>query len=396
MLKGKFIVLGVTGSIAAFKGAELASKLTQAGALVDVIMTKSAMEFIAPLTFRSLTHRPVATDLFAPDSELSLEHVALAERADVMVVAPATANFIAKLALGLADDLLSCTILATKAPVIVVPAMDSGMYENPVTQENVAKLRSRDFVIAGPTAGHLASGISGMGRMLEVEELLGIVRQVLGRKGDLRGKKIVVTAGGTQEPIDPVRHISNRSSGKMGYALVEAARDRGATVTLIATPVALKDPAGVEVVHVNTASEMREAVLKACSGADALLMAAAVADYAPIKPAGQKIKKGQGTLILELKKTPDILSEVKGKIVKVGFAAESENLVANAQKKLRQKKLDFIVANDITSKGSGFASDTNRVTIINRAGKAEDLPLMLKTELAGLILDSVAKLLKRS
>src|SRR4030043_1216608 len=269
MFSGKTVLLGVTGSIAAYKAVELASKLTQAGAKVDVVMTKAATEFVTPLTFRSITHRWVASDMFEAIPEFDIEHIALAERADVVVIAPATANVIAKLAAGIADDLLCCTILATKAPIILAPAMDVGMYETPITQENLAKLRSRGFVIVEPAYGILASGKVGTGRLADIDHILGIIYQVLGREGDLAGKHIVVTAGGTQETIDPVRHISNRSSGKMGYALAEAARDRGAKVTLVSANVTLEDPAGGEIIKEKTALQMREAVLKATPKADA-------------------------------------------------------------------------------------------------------------------------------
>ena len=393
MFKGKNIVLGVTGSIAVYKAADIASKLTQKGLCVDVIMTKAAMQFVTPLTFRSITHRPVVTDMFEPASEFSVEHVALAERADVVVIAPATADAIAKLAAGIADEMLFSTVLATRAPVILAPAMDVGMWQNSITQENLTKLRSRGFTIVGPGYGRLASGLVGMGRLIENEEILGTIYHVLGRKGDLAEKQIVVSAGGTQEPIDLVRYIGNRSSGKMGYAIAEAARDRGAVVTLVTGPTALPAPPGVDVMPVQTAEQMRDAVLKATAAADVLIMAAAVADYRPVTVAEGKIKREADTLNLELVKTSDILGEVKGDIIKVGFAAESGDLVARATEKLKKKQLDLIVVNDITAKDSGFDTDTNRVTFIDRDGKAEQLPLMLKSEVAHKILDRVVALL---
>jgi phosphopantothenoylcysteine decarboxylase/phosphopantothenate--cysteine ligase len=391
MLTNKTIVLGITGSIAAYKGADLASKLTQAGARVEVIMTESATKFVSPMTFRSLTSRPVVTSMFELSTEFSIEHVALAEAADVVVIAPATANIIAKIAAGIADDMLTCTVLATKASVIIAPAMHSGMWENPVTQENVAKLKARGLTFVGPGYGRLASGGMGWGRLAEIEKIMGTINQVLGQKGDLAGKRIVVTAGGTQEAIDPVRFVGNRSSGKMGYAVAEAARDRGAKVTLITAPTALPDPAGVEMVHVESAAQMKDAVVKATAKADALIMAAAVADYMPKSAARGKIKKAVAgeSLTLELKRTPDILAEVKGKFIRVGFAAESENVVENARRKLVGKKVDLIAANDITAPDSGFAVDTNRVTLIARKGKVENLPLMSKREVADKILDKV-------
>jgi phosphopantothenoylcysteine decarboxylase/phosphopantothenate--cysteine ligase len=385
--------LGITGSIAVYKAADLASKLTQAGARVEVVMTESATKFVSPLTFRSLTARPVVTSLWELSSEFSIEHVALAEAAQAVVIAPATANIIAKLATGIADDILTCTVLATKAPVILAPAMHASMFQNPITQENLAKLKARGFTIVGPAYGRLASGETGQGRLAEVNQIMGTISQVLGRSGDLAGKHIVVTAGGTQEPIDPVRHIGNPSSGKMGYALAEAARDRGATVSLITAPTSLPQPVGIEVTPVRTTTEMKEAVAKAVTKTDALIMAAAVVDYQPRTVAEAKIKKESPTLTLELIKTPDILTEIKGNFIKVGFAAESHNVLANAKEKLERKQLDLMVANDITEAQSGFGTDTNKVTFISRDGKIENLPLLTKREVADKILDRVVGML---
>jgi len=393
MLANKTVVLGITGGIAAYKAADIASKLTQAGVKVEVVMTESATRFITPLSLRSITDRPVVSSMWELDSEFSIEHVALAKAADVLVITPATANIIAKLAAGIADDILSCTVLATRAPVIVAPAMESNMFQNPITQDNLAKLKARDFTIVEPGYGRLASGKIGRGRMADVEQILGTIKQVLGRSEDFAGKNIVVTAGGTQEPIDPVRHIGNRSSGKMGFAIAEAARDRGAKVSLITAPVSLPDPAGIDVVPVKTAAGMKEAVEKVVAQADAMLMTAAVADYQPKKIAEAKIKKETASLILELVRTPDILAEVKGNFIRIGFAAESEDVVANARQKLEKKQLDLIVANDITDPTSGFDSDTNKVTLIDRDGKVESLPLLKKREVADKILDRVAGLL---
>jgi phosphopantothenoylcysteine decarboxylase/phosphopantothenate--cysteine ligase len=392
-LKDKTVVLGVSGSIAAYKAVELASQLTQAGARVDVIMTQAAREFITPITFRSITGRPVVTDMFELNSEYSVEHVALAEAVDVVVVAPATADIIARMAAGMADEMVSCTVLATKAPIIVAPAMHTAMYENQVTQENLSKLKARGFIIVGPDYGQLASRGVGLGRLVDVNEILGTICQVLGRSSDLAGRRIVVTAGGTQEPLDPVRSLSNRSSGKMGYALAEAARDRGAKVVLISAPAALPKPVGMDIISVGTAQEMREAVEKAVVKADALIMAAAVADYRPKRVSKEKIKSERvANLTLELERTPDILAEVKGRFFRVGFAAESENLVANAKKKLENKQLDMVVANDITVKGSGIGADNNQVLIIDRKGKVEKLPLLPKREVADRILGKLAQL----
>jgi phosphopantothenoylcysteine decarboxylase/phosphopantothenate--cysteine ligase len=390
MVKDKVVVLGVTGSIAAYKAVELASQLTQAGARVDVIMTEAATQFVTPLTFRSVTGRPVVTKMFDLSSEYSIEHVSLAEAADVVVIAPATANTIAKIATGMADDMLSCTVLATKAPVVVAPAMDVNMYENQVTRENLAKLKARGFTIVGPGYGRLASGKMGLGRLVDVNEILGTISQVLGRSGDLSGKCIVVTAGGTQEPLDPVRCLTNRSSGKMGYALAEAARDRGAQVVLVTAPTALVKPSGVEVVDVTTAQEMYEAVKKAVGKAAALIMAAAVADYRPRKVAESKIKREKAdSLTVELERTPDILGSVRGDFLRVGFAAESEDLVANARDKLTKKQLDLIVANDVSAVGA----ETNRVVIIDKSGNIDELPTLPKREVADKILDKVVRLL---
>jgi len=393
MLEGKTVILGVTGSIAAYKAVDIASQLNRAGVKVDVVMTEEASKFVSPLSFRAITGRTVATDMFDASSELNVTHIALARAADVVAIAPATANVIAKLATGIADDVLCCTVLATNAPVVIAPAMDANMYENPVTQENVSKLKKRGFVFVGPKFGKLVSGVEGLGRFADTGEIIGVISQVLGRGGSFADRHIVVTAGGTQEFIDPVRIITNRSSGKMGYALADAARDRGAKVTLITGPTLLTRPAGVEVIDVCTAEEMLQAVKQAVSRADALIMAAAVADYRPKSTAKEKIKKKDAGLTLELERTPDILSEIKGNFVRVGFAAESENLVENATQKLRQKSLDLIVANDVTAKNSGFGTDSNRVTIIGKDGKVESLPLLPKRQVADKVLDKVAKLL---
>ena len=394
MLENKTVLLGVSGSIAAYKAAELASKLTQAGAAVDVVMTEAATRFITSLTFSSITHRPVASDMFATPTEFEVEHITLAERADVVVIAPATANIIAKLAAGIADDLLTCTVLATRAPIILAPAMNVNMWEKQITQDNLDRLCSRGFNIVDPGYGAMACGAVGVGRLADTEQILAVIRQVLGRKGDLEGKRVVVTAGGTQEPIDPVRHIGNRSSGKMGYALAEAARDRGAEVTLISAPTALPDPAGVETVRVQTALQMREAVLNAVTKADVLIMSAAVADYRPVSASKTKLKKESSPrMTLELTRNPDILSEVTGDLIKVGFAAESENLIESAAAKLKAKSLDLIVANDITAADSGFDADTNKVVLIDRQGKKEELPLLPKPEVAHKVIDKVVELL---
>ena len=393
-LAGKHIILGVTGSIACYKAVDLASKLTQAGALVDAILSHGATQFVTPLTFRSITHREVVTDTFDPRSELTVEHVMLAHRADVVVIAPATVHCIAKLALGLADDALTTAVVASAAPLVVAPAMDGNMFAHPATQENLQKLRDRGTVIAGPGAGYLASGLSGMGRLLETPELLGYISATLGKQGDLAGRTVVVSAGGTQEPIDPVRVITNNSSGKMGYALAEAARDRGARAVLVTAPTSLPDPPLVEVIRIQTAQEMCDAVKGELGRADALIMAAAVADYRPVSAAEQKIKKSNGELSIDLTKTIDILESSNGPFVKVGFSAESENLVANASEKVGRKSLDLMVANDITDPDSGFGRDTNKVVLIDRDLRAEELPVLSKYEVSNRILDRVRDLFR--
>jgi len=392
MLANKTIVLGVTGSIAAYKAVELAGKLTQAGAKVEVVMTESATKFVTPLTFRSITGRKAMTDVFEDASEHGVWHVAMGEAADLVIIAPASAATIAKLAAGICDDMLTLVVMATKAPIILAPAMNVNMFENAANQENLARLKKRGFAVVEPEYGRLASGTKGKGRLAELEKIMAAIEGALGVKADLAGKRLVVTGGGTRERIDPARYIGNPSSGKMGYALAEAARDRGAKVTLV-TASSLPEPEGITVVPVETAVQMKGAVAKAVAKADALIMAAAVADYQPKTAAKSKIKKTDPSLSLELVKTPDILGEVKGNFIRVGFAAESENMVANAKKKLADKKLDLIVANDITAKDSGFGVDTNKVTIIAKKGKAESLPLMSKREVADKILDRVVELM---
>jgi len=393
MLAGKTVVLGITGGIAAYKAVEIASKLTQGGIKVEVIMTEAATHLVAPLTLSAVAHTRVAVDMFEWRYETSASHVAFATAADVVLIAPATANSIAKIANGIADNLLTNIILATRAPVVVAPAMHEAMYQNPATQENIAKLKERNFTIVEPGYGRLASGRRGIGRLADIDKIIGMVKQALGRQGDLAGKRIVVTAGGTQEPIDPVRCITNHSSGKMGYAIAEAARNRGALVTLISAPVALAAPAGIDFVPVQTALEMKEAVEKAVAQSDSLIMAAAVADYQPETVSEAKIKKDNASLVLKLKRTPDILGEIKGSFMKVGFAAESENLVTNAKQKLEKKNMDLIVANDITEAGCGFEVNTNKVTLIDKNSKIEELPLLAKREVADRILDRVAALI---
>ena len=403
ILNSKTILLGVTGSIAAFKAASIASQLAQAGATVDVVMTREATQFVGPLTFESLTHRHVVTDVMALLPDSTIGHVAMAKRADIFVIAPATAHTIAKIAHGLADDAVSATALDTRAPLVIAPAMETGMWENAVTQENVAKLVARGAVVVEPGVGRLASGASGKGRMADLDDIVDTIRAVLGRGGDLANRKIVVTAGGTQEPIDPVRVIANHSSGKMGFALAEAARDRGAQVTLVAGTHSQRVPRGIEHISALQACDMRDAVLREIVDADALIMAAAVADFRPAQQAEQKIKKGKAeTIALELVRNPDILGEVaewrkkgnKGNqgnaLVVVGFAAETNDLLANARAKLKAKNLDLIVANPVPQ---SFGNDLDQATLIERGGAVTELPPMPKEELADKILDFVVGLL---
>ena len=399
ILEGKRVVLGITGGIAAYKAADLASKLVQAGSDVDVVMTEAASRFIAPLTLQTLTHRPVSVEMFRLLEETDVAHIALSERADIVIVAPATANTIAKLAHGLADNLLTATILATRAPVLLAPAMNAGMFANPATQANLSVLKERGVFIVGPAHGRLASGRVGMGRLVAVEQIIGAARQILGREGPLAGVRVLVTAGGTREPLDPVRHLGNRSSGRMGYALAASARDCGAEVRLVSAPTSLPEPYGVEVVCVQTAEEMHREVKAAIPQTDILLMAAAVADYRPAQSAASKLKKAEEELTLVLSRTPDILRAVaarrgaQGKpALVVGFAAETEDLIDNARAKLVEKGLDLIVANDVSAADSGFEVETNRVVLIRPDGADDRWPLMDKTEAAERILELVARM----
>lgn len=399
ILSGKHILLGVTGSIAAYKAADLASKLTQAGAQVDVILTSAGEKFITPLTFQSVTGRKAFTDKDLWGDQAHVTHISLGKTADLLVIAPCTADTMAKLAHGIADNLLTVTALAATCPILIAPAMDGGMFDHPATQANLQTLQTRSVLVAGPAAGHLASGMKGVGRMLEPIDLLGHIRIALGKHGKLAGKKVIVTAGGTQEAIDPVRVITNHSSGKQGYALAQAALDAGADVTLITTPTALTPPVGANVVNVKSVQEMLEALLK--ENADALIMAAAGADFRPVHVAKDKLKKRDGIPQIELEAAPDILKTVAGSgsgkkrfKVTVGFAAESRNLLENAAEKLKSKGLDFIAANDISAKDAGFAVETNRITLLFADGTQETLPLMTKTEAAEKIIEHIARLLE--
>jgi phosphopantothenoylcysteine decarboxylase / phosphopantothenate---cysteine ligase len=399
IFSNKQILLGVTGSIAAYKAVELASKLTQAGALVDVILTPAAEKFITPLTFQSVTGRKAFSDADLWGGEAHVLHVGLGQTAELMVIAPCTANTLGKLAHGIADSLLTITALAIRCPLLVAPAMDAGIYTNTATQDNVRILTQRGVNFAGPDEGRMASGLVGMGRLVEPAELLGQIRFVLGRQGRLAGKKIVVTAGGTQEPLDPVRVLANRSSGKQGYALAQAALDAGGTVSLVSAQTALPAPVGARFLSANTAQEMLEAVLAESAGADALIMAAAVADFRPKQVAENKLKKQDGIPQFELEAAPDVLAAVaamgaRRPGVVIGFAAESRDLLENASAKLKSKKLDMIAANDISAADAGFGVDSNRVTLLFPDAKEQPLPLMRKDEVAETIIAHLAMLLE--
>jgi len=402
LLKGKNIVLGVTGGIAAYKAVELVSRLRKAGCNVDVIMTEAATKFVTPLTFREISGNPVTVSMWDEPKQWNVAHVSLATKADLFVIAPATANIIGKIANGIADDMLSTTVMATKAPVILAPAMNANMYQNPIVIQNLAKLAGLGYHIIKPASGWLACGVEGPGRLPEPAELViqieKIYRRCSQRLLDLHGKRIVVTAGGTREPIDPVRYIGNRSSGKMGYALATAAAERGANVLLISGPTALAKPPNVEFIQVESARQMRDAVMANFATADVVIKAAAVADYRPKVVAEHKIKKSDDTLTIVLEKNPDILRElgqVKQQQILVGFAAETDELIANATEKLKKKNLDMIVANDVTLPGAGFNADTNIVKLLYADGTIEELAQMPKRELAHVILDKIRYLLHK-
>lgn len=387
MLAGKEVVLGITGSIAAFKGAEIASRLVQAGASVNVVLTESATRFITPLTLESITSKKVFTSLW--NNAPATTHITLAEKADIVLIAPATANIIARIAGGIADDMLSCTVLATRAPVLVAPAMHTAMYENPATQKNIEQLRELGFIIIEPEEGRLASGGYGRGRLADIDIITGNVKWASAKDGDLAGKRLVITSGGTREPLDPVRYLGNRSSGKTGYFLARAARDRGASVRLITTSEPVGETTGIDVERVETAREMLSSVNRAAENVDCLIMAAAVADYRPAQAVTTKIKKNTGGMDLRLVANTDILAQVKGSFLRVGFAAETGDLDQGAHEKLSSKNLDLVVANDVSQPGTGFDADSNRVRLFFRGGKVEDLELMPKSILAHRIIDAI-------
>ena len=396
-LTNKRIVLGVTGSIACYKALELASKLVQNGALVDTIMTKSSQEFLTPLAFKSITHRDVVTNMYDINSEFAINHVGLAESADIIVIAPATANTISKISNGMSDDSLTTTVLASKCPILIAQAMDGNMFDNPATQNNIATLISRGVFISGPEYGRLASGLIGNGRMPSPKNLVDIITMTLGSKGDLSGKKILISAGGTTEPIDPVRFITNKSSGKMGYSIAAAARDRGANVTLVSASNMLENPIGIQIKRVRTSSEMYDVITKEITEMDAIIMAAAVSDWTPKKYSNSKSKKnGSENWSIDLIKTTDIIANIsKPNLIKIGFAAESDNLIKNGKSKIQSKSLDLIIANDILDKENGFESDTNKVSIIHPNGDVEVIPTMPKYEVGNEILDRMIRLFNK-
>jgi phosphopantothenoylcysteine decarboxylase / phosphopantothenate---cysteine ligase len=396
ILRGKYVVLAVTGSIAVYKVVELARRLTQSGATVQVIMTPGATQFVQPLTFQALTYRPVEVEMFGTFDDRATGHVAMGQQADVVVVAPATAHTIARLANGFADDLIGTTVLASHAPLVIAPAMETHMWANPATQTNVEALRDRGAIIVEPESGELASGLVGQGRLASVEAIGAAIEEALSTSTALAGRRVIVTAGPTLEPIDPVRVVTNRSSGKMGYAVAAAAQRAGAEVTLVSGPTALRAPAGVTTVAIETAQELTDAVLATLPGADAVIMAAAIADYRPARPADQKLKKREqgDTMSIEMTRTADVLQAIVAKrdprTIVVGFKAETGDALAEASRMLREKKLDLVVANDVTAKGSEFGSETDQVTFVSADG-AEALPLLSKREVARRLVAKIAE-----
>ena len=399
------IALGVTGGVAAYKAAELVRRLQQEKLDVQVVMTRGAREFVQPLTFAALTGQKVITEMFGADDaapanvESAIEHIAVAQRIDLLLVAPATADILGKFTHGIADDFLTTLYLATKAPVLVAPAMNVNMWDHPATQANVAALRARGVHVVDPDEGYLACGMTGAGRLAAVETIARRVCELLGLRHDFAGKTVLVTAGPTREDIDPVRFLTNRSSGKMGYALAEAAQRRGARVVLVSGPTDLKVPEGVDWVPVRTAEEMRGRVMERAGESDVVIMAAAVADYRLAAVHPRKLKRGEGSLTLELESTPDILAELgreKGRRVLVGFAAETDHVAENAKAKLERKGADILVANDVTQEGAGFDTDTNIVTLYVRGGREQALPQMNKFDVANRVLDQVLEIQKQS
>jgi phosphopantothenoylcysteine decarboxylase/phosphopantothenate--cysteine ligase len=394
ILEGKRIILGVCGGIAAYKSVELVRLLGKEGAQVRVVMTQAATAFVGPITFEALSGKPVWTDLFQGNRETAMQHIAWADDTDAVVIAPATANIIGKMAHGIADDPLTTLLLAVQIPVMITPSMNVKMYQNRITQDNLRRLKTFGFHVLEPAAGPMACGDNGLGRLPKPQTIVAYLRRLVS-PADLEGVSVLITAGPTREPMDPVRFLSNPSSGKMGYALARAAYRRGAKVVLVSGPTCLDNPFGVRVIRIGTAEEMKNAVLQHLDSADIIIKAAAVSDYSPIAMSNQKIKKGNDNLVVELGRTPDILTrlgQMKGSRILVGFAAETERVIENAEAKLKEKNLDLIVANDVGIPDSGFGADTNRVTLIFRDGRRESLSLMTKDALADLILDRVVRI----
>jgi phosphopantothenoylcysteine decarboxylase / phosphopantothenate---cysteine ligase len=396
ILTGKTVVVGVCGGIAAYKVVDVVSRLKKLNADVNVVMTENATKFVTPLTFQSISHNPVFIDMFSEPKKWNIEHIALAQKADIFVIAPATASFIGKIANGIADCLLSTTVMATKATVLFVPAMNYNMYENPIVQANIEKLKSFGYMFLEPDTGVMAEGTSGKGRLPEPPVIIENIKNVLVQKQDLKGVKVLVTAGPTREAIDPVRYITNHSSGKMGYAVAEAALKRGADVLVVSGPVSIQKPAGLEVIDVTTAQEMYEKVLERYSDFEVMIMVAAVADYRSSAVSNIKIKKSNSNLTLELEKNIDIakeLGKIKGNRILVGACAETNDLIENALIKIETKNFDLIMANDVTLEGAGFGVDTNIVKIISKNGEIVELPKMEKIKVAHKLLDEIVKLI---
>ena len=397
MLTGKNIVLGVTGGIAAYKAVDVVSRLRKLRANVDVVMTESAQKFVTPLTFQALSQNYVTTDMFAEPKAWEIEHIAIASKADLFLVVPATANIIGKVANGIADDMLSTTIMATRAKVVFAPAMNTNMYTNPIVKKNIDSLKDLDYEFINPASGRLACGDYGEGKLADTVDIVDYVIDIF-KDGELKGKKIVITAGPTIEPLDPVRYMTNYSSGKMGYALAEEAKKKGAEVTLITGPTNLEDPSGIKIIKIETTREMYESVESEFDDCHVLIKSAAPLDYRPEKMSQEKIKKNEDSMSISFIRNPDIAAHfgnIKKDQLIIGFAAETENIIENAKKKLESKNLDFIVANNVKSKDSGFRTDNNKATIIDRDGKQEELPDMSKNDLANIILEKVSTILNK-
>jgi phosphopantothenoylcysteine decarboxylase / phosphopantothenate---cysteine ligase len=395
MFTDKNIVLGICGGIAAYKGLDIVSKLKKLNANVDVIMTDSAVQFVAPLSFQSLSQNTVCVSMFDEPKSWDIKHISLAKKAHLFIIAPASANIIGKVANGLADDMLTTTIMATKAPVLFVPSMNTNMYDNPIVQGNIKKLKELGYLFLEPASGRLACGDTGKGKLADVDDIIDEAVFITNERKDFRGSTVLVTAGPTIEAIDPVRYITNHSSGKMGYSISECARNRGANVILVTGPTCLKPPRNIEVINVNSNTDMYDAVMSVFERCDVIIKCAAVADYKPVEFSEHKIKKQDNELTLKLKKNIDILYELgqrKGNKILVGFAAESQDLIENAKEKINKKNLDLIVANDITAIDSGFKSDNNIASIINKHGEVINLPKLDKSKLADIILDNIKTL----